>query len=64
MISAVNPPSYILFLLTDRFYPEKTTYMKTIFLLILVITAFASCNRALTPNEAANHHYKKCRDIR
>jgi len=38
--------------------------MKTIIAILIVVIAFSSCARALTPDQAANHHYKKCRDIR
>lgn len=38
--------------------------MKKMVIFLLVVIAFSSCGRALTPGEAANHHYKKCRDIR
>jgi hypothetical protein len=29
-----------------------------------LITLLYSCNRAVTPNEAASHHYNRCRDMR
>jgi len=39
--------------------------MKTkIILYVLMIILFASCARALTPNEAANNHYRKCHPMR
>jgi PBP1b-binding outer membrane lipoprotein LpoB len=41
--------------------------MKTRILLLIIVAAvvFQSCNRAMTPYEAANHPKgKKCRDIR
>ena len=39
--------------------------MKTrILLYILIIVAFASCARAITPYEAANFKYKKCRTLK
>jgi len=38
--------------------------MKKILLLLLLASFFVSCDRALTPYEAANHHYSHCRDIK
>jgi len=38
--------------------------MKTLLIFVIIAIAFTSCSRALTPGEAANHHYRKCRDIR
>lgn len=38
--------------------------MKNLVLFLVLAILFSSCSRALTPGEAANHHYKKCRDIR
>lgn len=42
----------------------KYSSMKKLVVFLLIVIAFSSCGRALTPGEAANHHYKKCRDIR
>jgi hypothetical protein len=38
--------------------------MKRILALILIISFVSSCSRSVTPGEAANHHYSKCRDVR
>ncbi len=43
--------------------PKKKT-MKKILVLILIAAFLFSCSREVTPSEAANHHYKKCRDVR
>jgi hypothetical protein len=45
-------------------FTKTTKPMKTLIVCLLVMAAFSSCSRALTPDQAANNHYKKCRDIR
>jgi outer membrane lipoprotein-sorting protein len=40
------------------------TMKKILFLLLLATLFCISCNRALTPYEAANNHYGHCRDIK
>jgi hypothetical protein len=38
--------------------------MKKILVLALLITLIYSCNRDVTPYQAANNHYKSCRNMR
>jgi hypothetical protein len=38
--------------------------MKKILALALLLAFLYSCSRSVTPYEAANHHYSKCRDVR
>ncbi|HEV3325979.1 MAG TPA: hypothetical protein VG052_10250 [Puia sp.] len=41
--------------------------MKRILIVTLVILSSSlifSCNRSVTPGEAASHHYSRCRDMR
>ena len=38
--------------------------MKKIIALLILVSFLFSCNRALTPYQAASGHYKKCRDIK
>jgi PBP1b-binding outer membrane lipoprotein LpoB len=38
--------------------------MSQILAVILVIAFFASCSRSVTPFEAANNHYNRCRAVR
>jgi len=38
--------------------------MKRILLALIVISFLASCARSVTPGDAANHHYGRCRDVR
>ena len=38
--------------------------MKKILALLVIISFLYSCNRAVTPYEAASHHYNRCRDMR
>jgi len=47
-------------------YPllSKNENMKKILCLVVLVTLLYSCSRAVTPYEAANHHYSKCRDVR
>jgi len=33
-------------------------------LVVLVLLILFSCNRGVTPGEAANNHYGHCRDVR
>ncbi|HEY4108391.1 hypothetical protein [Puia sp.] len=35
-----------------------------ILLLIVTSTMFYSCSRSVTPDQAASHHYSRCRDMR
>lgn len=38
--------------------------MQKLMAIFALAILFASCSRAVTPSEAANHKYKKCRAIR
>jgi hypothetical protein len=38
--------------------------MKTLLAILVCAIAFTSCARSVSPGEAANHHYKKCRSVR
>jgi hypothetical protein len=38
--------------------------MKKILALALLVSLLYSCNRSVTPYEAATHHYTKCKDMR
>jgi len=39
--------------------------MKRILVLLVIISScLISCSRAVTPGEAASHHYSRCREMR
>ena len=43
---------------------SKSTIMKNLITVIVLVLLFASCSRSVTPYEAANKHYKRCQSIR
>ncbi len=38
--------------------------MKNLLAFIVLVILFASCSRSVTPYDAANRHYNKCRPLR
>jgi len=44
--------------------PKTRKTMKTMLSLFALMIVLASCSRAVTPGDAANHHYKNCRNVK
>jgi hypothetical protein len=44
--------------------PLNLKKMKTLLAILVCTIAFTSCARSVSPGEAANHHYKKCRSVK
>ncbi len=38
--------------------------MKKSLIIVVIVTLFTSCARSITPADAANRHYRNCRNIR